>query len=98
MIVRVFHARVHDGKAGDFAAFFRERALPSVRSQPGLVRVEIGWPMPPTDDAFMMITVWKDLDSMKAFTGESWNEAVILPEERSLLRETSVHHYIAEEP
>lgn len=95
MVIRVFRARVHPGKAEEFARFFQETALPVVRNQPGLVRVEMGWPMPPTPDEFLMITVWRDLDAVRAFAGDDWQAAKLLPEERPLLRETAVHHYEA---
>lgn len=96
MIVRVFRARTQPGKAGEFRRFFQEQALPLVRSQPGLVRVEVGWPMAPATDEFLMLTVWKDLESLKAFAGDRWQVARILEEERPLLKETRVDHYQAE--
>ena len=37
--------------------------------------------------------VWRDLDAMKAFVGEDWRDAHILPEEAALVRERSIHHY-----
>jgi heme-degrading monooxygenase HmoA len=95
MIIRVFRARVQPGKAADFRQFFEGEALPLVRAQEGLVSAEIGWPMPPTDDEFLMITVWDSVDALRAFAGENWQEARLLAEERPLLRETSVHHYEA---
>jgi len=94
MIVRVFRARTRPGKAEAFRKFFEEQALPVMREQRGLVRVEIGWPMAPTDE-FLMITVWRDLDSLRAFSGDDWMQAKLLPEERPLLDEVFVHHYEA---
>lgn len=96
MIVRVFRARTRPGKAAAFRTFFEEKALPVMREQRGLVRVEIGWPMAPTDE-FLMITVWRDLESLHAFVGDDWRQAKVLPEERPLLEEVFVHHYEARE-
>lgn len=93
MIVRVFRALVHDGKQGEFEKFFFEKALPTIKSQPGLVGVSIGTPIKETPNEFMMTTVWKDLEALKGFAGENWHEAVIDPDEADLLCETFVHHY-----
>ena len=95
MIVRVFRARVQPGKAAEFRKFFASEALAFVQAQKGLVRAEIGWPLSPDDDEFLMITVWHDLEALRDFAGENWMQARILPEERPLLRETFVHHYEA---
>ena len=95
MIVRVFRARVQPGRAEEFREFFRSKALPLVRGQDGLVSAEVGWPLEPDADEFLMITVWRDVDALRRFAGEDWQEARILPEEQPLLRETFVHHYEA---
>lgn len=92
MIIRAFRARVRAGTAVQFRRFFVEEALPLVRAQEGLIRAEIGWPMRPGDDAFLMITVWRDLDCLRAFAGDDWQAARILPEEEAMLCETTVHH------
>lgn len=45
-----------------------------------------------------MVMLWRDLESVRAFAGERWDQAVIHPDEAHLLRETSVSHYVAAEP
>ena len=41
------------------------------------------------------VTVWKDVESIKAFAGECWQEAVIAPDEEHLLEDTWIRHYDA---
>ena len=93
MIIRIFRAIVRDGMQDEFAHFFRETAIPLLMSQPGMIGLTIGWPMPDSPDEFMMMTTWSDLESLKRFAGEEWANAVIDPAEAHLLRETFVHHY-----
>lgn len=93
MIIRVFRAIVHDGKQEEFATFFREIAIPLLESQPGMLGLSVGCPMPPSPSEFMMTTKWSDLESLKGFAGEDWDQAVIDPAEAHLLRETFVYHY-----
>ena len=95
MIVRVFRVTVNDGKQADFEQFFRQTAAPHVRSQPGLISLQMGRPLPSTPDEFVMVMLWKNLDAVKSFAGTGWQQAVILEQERDLIREVSVHHYEA---
>lgn len=95
MIIRVFRAQVRPGAQQQFEKFFLNQALPNVRAQPGLVSVMVGTPHETTPNEFLMITVWKDLDALKGFTGEKWQAPVIDPEEFDLLQLTFLHHYEA---
>ncbi len=98
MILRIFRAIVHDGRQGDFEAFIREKALPLTRAQQGLLFVTVGLPRSESPNEFSMVTAWRDLGALKGFTGDSWQQAVVLPEETHLLRESHLHHYEVAEP
>ena len=37
--------------------------------------------------------VWRDLDAVRGFAGDSWDRAVVHPDEAHLLHETFVTHY-----
>lgn len=93
MIIRVFRAIVHDGMQEEFARFFRETAIPLLRSQRGMTGLTVGWPTTHSPNEFMMTTIWSDVNALKSFAGENWAKAVIDPAEAHLLRETFVHHY-----
>jgi hypothetical protein len=93
MILRFFRAIVHDDKQTEFKTFFLGTALPFVRSHPGLLSVSIGLPRSESPSEFSMSTVWRDIDSLKRFAGENWQQAVIHPEEAHLLKEAFIHHY-----
>lgn len=95
MIIRFFRAIVHDGQQEAFGELFTETILPMIRSRDGLVSATIGLPHESSPREFSMIMQWRDLEAVKAFAGEDWRTAVILPEEAHLLAETHVHHYHA---
>jgi heme-degrading monooxygenase HmoA len=95
MIIRVFRAVVHPGRQPEFERFFLNKALPKLKAQPGVVSVTVGKPLAVSPNEFMMTTVWRDLDALKGFAGENWQNAVIDPDEAHLLKETFVHHYEA---
>jgi len=96
VILRVYRAVVHEGQEAAFRAFFEETAIPTLNATDGMERLIVGWPRPEDPQAFSMVQIWRDLDAMKAFTGEAWREAVVHPDEAHLLKETSVHHYNVE--
>ncbi len=93
MIVRIFRPTIHPGKEPEFEAFLRDTAIPLVSHQPGLVAQHVGRPRDPSSTEFVYVTVWKDVESIQAFAGERWQEAVIAPDEEHLLKNTSIAHY-----
>ena len=95
MIIRFFRAIVHDGQAEAFRAVFLETILPATRTQEGLISASIGLPHEGTPNEFSMITMWRDLDAIKAFAGERWRQPKIVPEEAQFIREAHAHHYVA---
>ncbi|MHC4107713.1 MAG: antibiotic biosynthesis monooxygenase family protein [Planctomycetota bacterium] len=96
MIIRFFRAIVHDGQAEAFAKLFVETILPLIRAQEGLISASIGLPHETSPNEFAMIMHWRDLEAVQRFAGEDWQNAVIHPDEAHLLKETCVHHYIAD--
>ena len=97
MILRFFLATTHDGKSEEFRALFLGTILPLIRSQDGLVSASVGLPHEDSPNEFSMVMIWRDMDAVRAFAGDDWDRAVVLPEEAHLLKETHVHHYILAE-
>lgn len=93
MIVRIFQVTVHDGKRTEFEDFFRNTAIPLMKSQPGIVSLTASTPRPETPDDFCMVMVWKDLEAMKTFVGEDWQSAHIHPDEAELVKARFISHY-----
>jgi hypothetical protein len=44
---------------------------------------------------YVYVTLWEDVESIRAFAGERWQEAVITPDEEHLLKDTWIGHYDA---
>lgn len=93
MIIRVFRARVHPGMQEQFKEKVQQLSIPLVQRQKGLIAYYSGEPTEAAPDEFVMVTIWRSLDDLKAFAGEDWNRSVIPEEELPLLSETFVHHY-----
>jgi heme-degrading monooxygenase HmoA len=93
MIIRVFKPTIHPGKEAEFESFLREEAIPLVSGQSGLVAQHVGRPRDPSSTEFLYVTVWEDVESIRRFAGERWEEAVITPDEEHLLKDTWIGHY-----
>jgi heme-degrading monooxygenase HmoA len=93
MIIRVFRPTIHPGKESEFESFLAEVAIPLVSRQSGLVAQQVGKPRDPSSTEYLYVTVWEDVDSIRGFAGERWQEAVIAPDEEHLLKETWIGHY-----
>ena len=93
MIIRVFRPTIHPGKESEFESFLAEVAIPLVSRQSGLLAQHLGKPRDPSSTEYLYVTVWEDVDSIRAFAGERWQEAVITPDEEHLLKEAWIEHY-----
>jgi heme-degrading monooxygenase HmoA len=93
MVIRVFRPTIHPGKEAEFESFLRDTAVPLVSRQSGIVARHIGRPRDPSSTEYLFVTVWEDVESIQAFVGERWDEAVIAPEEEHLLKGTWIGHY-----
>jgi heme-degrading monooxygenase HmoA len=79
MIIRVFRPTVHPGKEREFEAFLRDTAAPLVSRQSGLLAQHVGRPRDPSSTEYVYVTVWEDVESIRAFAGERWENAVTTP-------------------
>lgn len=93
MIIRVFRAQLKPGKRAAFARLTEAMSLPLMREQPGALAVTIAQSIPKRQEEFVLVSVWRDLESLRAFAGERWQEATILPGEADLLSSARVEHY-----
>ena len=95
MIVRVFRARARPGREAEFEESLAQRSIPLVESQKGVRSYFAGRPAGSASDEFVMITIWEDLASLKAFAGDDWEKPVIPDGMAPLMRESFLHHYEA---
>jgi heme-degrading monooxygenase HmoA len=58
-----------------------------------VIAQHVGKPRDSSSTEFVYVSVWEDVESIRAFAGERWQEAVIAPEEEHLLKDTWIGHY-----
>ncbi len=98
MILRLYRAIVHEGQQTAFREFLEQTAIPTLQAQDGMEHLIVGWPHESSPREFSLTMVWRDMDTLKEFTGEGWNEAVVDPDEAHILEATYVSHYNLNKP
>jgi transposase/quinol monooxygenase YgiN len=93
MVIRVFSARMKPGGRAAYIRLSQEITIPMMREQPGFVKAKIGAPREDRPNDFVFVSIWKDLDSVRVFVGERWQEALIVPGEADLVEEVAVQHF-----
>jgi len=92
-ITRIFRVRIVADSRQEFEEKFASVSVHAVNEAPGFISVSIFKPTKWAPDEYAMITQWKNEESLKAFAGEEWNQAVIPPGMEKFVVECWVHHY-----
>jgi quinol monooxygenase YgiN len=93
MIIRLFRGQVKPEKLSSLDQVLREVTIPLLEARPGLVSYYVGGPMESNPHEFLVLTVWTDLQALKAFAGARWQESVIPERMADLLQAAFVYHY-----
>lgn len=91
--MRIFQVTTHPGKEAAFSRFCHEIAIPLMKSTQGCVQVLPGKPHEGHPRDFAFVVVWRDLHALKAFVGQDYDSAHIVPEETELVAERRISHY-----
>jgi heme-degrading monooxygenase HmoA len=95
MIIRESHVVVQPGAHADYEQWLRERIIPRMRTEPGLMYLHVGTPLPATPDEYVTVSVWDDIDAIKDYAGADWNQPNLMPAEKLLVRSITVRHFDA---
>ena len=95
MITRMWHGRVPISRAKAYRELMIARAIPDYQSVDGNISVHVLERTEGDITHFIMLTFWKDLESIKAFAGEDAEAAKYYPEDKDFLLEfePKVVHY-----
>jgi heme-degrading monooxygenase HmoA len=94
MIVRIFRARIREGRLAEFKRMVQEQSIPWLTSTDGMLGYHAGEPMTEGSRDFLMVTFWRDLDALRAFAGERWDTPVVTPDEEPLVEAMFADHYL----
>jgi antibiotic biosynthesis monooxygenase (ABM) superfamily enzyme len=97
VIARVWHGWTPPQNADAYEQFLRTKMFPSIHSVPGYLGADLLRRDAGDEIAFVTITRFESLESVRAFAGEDYEQAVVEPEARRLLSrfdERSEHYEI----
>jgi heme-degrading monooxygenase HmoA len=97
MIVRTWRGWTSAEDADDYVDYLLENGMKQYRATPGNRAAYILRRRAGDRTEFVTLSLWDDLESIKAFAGEEVERAVFYPEDDRFLvdRETVVTHYEA---
>ena len=93
MIVRVFRARIREGRSLEFKKLVLTQSIPWLEGSDGMLGYFAGEPLTESSREFVMVSLWRDLDAVKAFAGDRWDAPVVTADEAPLVEEMFAHHY-----
>jgi quinol monooxygenase YgiN len=93
MIVRICHTTVRAGKAAAWQENVRRMSIPTARASRGVLAVYAGSPIDPPGGEFVLVTVWEDAESLRAYTGDELRRVMLAEEERPLVDSCRVEVY-----
>ena len=94
MIIRVFRARIRKDRVSDFKQMVKEQSIPWLEKSDGMLGYFPGEPLGQNDQEFLMVTLWRDLDSLEVFAGSDWNDPVVTEDEAPLVEAMFADHYL----
>jgi quinol monooxygenase YgiN len=94
MVVRIFRATPKQVRLRDYEKFVIEEAMPIVRKAKGCMEAKALKSLGVVRE-ILFITVWDNLESVKAFMGKTWNQVYFIGHEAEMVEQSSadVKHY-----
>ncbi len=94
MILRVFRAVIREGRVDEFKRLVQAQSIPWLNESDGMLAYFPGQPFGENEREFAMVTLWRDLDALRAFFGDDWNNPVVTEDEAPLVEAMYAEHYL----
>ena len=93
MIVRIFRAKIRKGQVAEFKRMVQEQSIPWLENAEGMMGYFPGEPLGDDAREFVMVTLWRDRESLQAFAGSDWDSPVVTEDEAPLVEAMFADHY-----
>ena len=93
MILRVFRVTIPADCHQVWRDLVKHESMPALSRTDGLLAYWAAEPIDEGDDEFTMVTLWRDLDAVRAFTGGDHHDVVLLGEETAFAQGATVGHF-----
>ncbi len=95
MIVRLWHGWTTQSNADEYETLLKSEILPGINRIPGFHGAEVLRRESKPEVEFVTLTLFDSMEAVRAFAGEDYEAAVVLPKARTLLSrfdQRSVHY------
>lgn len=92
-IIRVFRVIVRRELHEEFEEKFSTISTEAVETADGSLDCSLGRPTQWAPDEYVMVSRWRDVESLKKFAGDRWNEAFIPAGMEKYVESCTLHHY-----
>ncbi len=93
MITRIFRVQITPALREEFEEKFATISIEAVESREGFKSVSIHKPTKWAPNEYVMISEWKNEESLARFAGNDWHQAVIPEGMEKFVEACWVHHY-----
>jgi quinol monooxygenase YgiN len=94
VIVRIFRAKIRKGQVSEFKRMVQEQSIPWLKNSEGMLGYFPGEPFGDNAQEFVMVTLWRDQESLQAFAGSDWDNPVVTQDEAPLVEAMFADHYL----
>ena len=95
-IFRVFEVRARPGHAKTLERKLSETSVSVVAGEPGNLGHFFGTTLSSDGNDLVFVSVWQDMDAIKARFGESWEESYLPEGYEALIESCSVRHIVVD--
>jgi len=92
-VARIFRVQIHPEMKEEYEDMFINVAVPYVERHAGNIEAWPGRPVKEGSFEYVFYSTWDSLDSIIAFAGTSYDEAVIPPGMEKFIVQCWVYHY-----
>lgn len=95
MIARIWHGAVAEDKAEAYRSYVKSTGITDLRATSGNLGAYLFWRVENSTVHFLLLSIWKDLEAIKAFAGPDIEKAKYYPRDTDYLieLEPAVIHY-----
>ena len=94
MLLRIWKTKARPERSAELERFMRKTAIPTLKKTKGCIYAACAKSSHSDPPQLIFLSIWKDLKSLKGFTGTNWQEPVVADEEAPLvLGVPEVEHY-----
>lgn len=94
LLVRLWRAKCREDRLKEFEKFLHDELFSTLKKQEGCLYAVAGQVPKGGETEMVIISEWKDMESLKGFTGPDWNKTIVNPRAAAYIKgEPQLEHF-----